>query len=74
MKYWVIVGIIIFGIILTATIYNVVFQTSAATINTTDFPNPIYKSLNLDTSSKFGLIAFSAIALCFFIWGFPRKK
>jgi len=74
MKNWVIAAIIIFAIILVVTAYNVIFQTSAATENTKDFPNPIYKSMNIDTSSKYGLIAFSAIALCFFIWGFPRKK
>ena len=74
MRNWVIAAIIIFAIILLVTAYNVIFQTSAAAENTTDFPNPIYKSLNIDTSSKYGFIAFCAIALCFFIWGFPRKK
>ena len=74
MKNWVIAAIIIFAVIMVLTIYNVVFQTGAATENTTAFPNPIYKSLNIDTSSKYGLIAFSAVALCFLIWGFPRKK
>ncbi len=74
MKIWVIAGIIIFAAILLITIYNVVFQSSAANENTTDFPNPIYKSLNIDMASRYGLIAFSAVALCFFIWGFPRKK
>ena len=70
MKTWVIVGIIILAVILVFTIFNVAFQTE----NTTAFPNPIYKSMNIDTSSKYGLIAFSAVALCFLIWGFPRKK
>jgi Mn2+/Fe2+ NRAMP family transporter len=74
MRFWVIVAIIIFAVVLVFTIYNVAFQTSAATENTTAFPNPIYKSMNIDTSSKYGLVAFSAVALCFFIWGFPRKK
>ena len=70
MRFWVIAAIFIFAVILVFTIYNVAFQTE----NTTAFPNPIYKSMNIDTSSKYGLIAFSAVALCFLIWGFPRKK
>jgi hypothetical protein len=70
MRFWVIAAIFIFAVILVFTIYNVAFQTE----NTTAFPNPIYKSMNIDTSSKYGLIAFSAVALCFLIWGFPHKK
>jgi Mn2+/Fe2+ NRAMP family transporter len=74
MKNWVIVAIIVFAIILVATIYNVVFQSGAPNENTTAFPNPIYKSLNIDLFGKYGLIVFCAIALCFCVLGLPRKK
>jgi hypothetical protein len=74
MKNWVIVAIIIFAIILLATIYNVAFQSGAAHENTNAFPNPVYKSLNIVLFGKYGLIVFSAIALCFCILGLPRKK
>ena len=74
MKIWVILAIIVFAIILIVTTYNVVFQSGPANENTTAFPNPIYKSLNIDVFGKYGLIVFSAIALCFCILGLPRKK
>ena len=74
MKNWVIAVIIVFAIIFIATIYSVAFQSGAATENTTAFPNPIYKSLNIDIFGKWGLIVFSAIALCFCVLAYPREK
>jgi Na+-transporting NADH:ubiquinone oxidoreductase subunit NqrB len=74
MKTWVILAIVIFAIILLVTVFNVIFQSGAGNDNTTAFPNPIYKSLNIDIFGKYGLIVFSAIALCFCIMGLPRKK
>jgi hypothetical protein len=74
MKTWLIIAIIVFSIILLLTAYNIIFQTGTANENTADFPNSIYKSLGIDVWGKYGLIAFCAIALCFFIFGFPRKK
>jgi hypothetical protein len=74
MKTLVVIAITFFSIILLLTVFNIIFQTGPADENTTDFPNPIFNSLNIDVWSKYGLIAFCGIALCFCIFGFPRKK
>ena len=74
MKTWVMAAIVIFAIIFLATVYNVIFQSGPANENTTAFPNPLYKSLNIDVFGKWGLIVFSAIALCFCVMGLPRNK
>jgi hypothetical protein len=74
MKFLVITAICVFAIILVLTAYNVVFQAGAAAVKTAGFPDPLFRSLNIDTSTKYGLIIFSAIALCFLILGFPRTK
>lgn len=74
MKFWIIIAICVFAIILVLTAYNVVFQGNATAEKAAGFPDPLLRSLNTDLPTKYGLIAFSAIALCFLILGFPRKK
>lgn len=74
MRVWVIIGIIVFAVVLVLTLYNVIFQGGPEKQNNSDFPNTVFQSLGIDTLTKYGIIAFTALALCFFIWGFPRKK
>ncbi|MBN1376459.1 MAG: hypothetical protein JXA01_09920 [Dehalococcoidia bacterium] len=73
-KFLIIAAIVIFSAMLLLTAFNVIFQTGPDNENTTNFPNPVMKSLGLDIFSRYALIAFCAIALCFLIMGLTRKK
>jgi hypothetical protein len=74
MKTLVIIAITFFSIILLLTVFNIIFQAGPDSENTANFPNTIFKSLGIDVWSKYALIAFCGIALCFCIFGFPRNK
>lgn len=72
-KFLIVAAIVIFSAVLLLTSYNVIFQTGPDNEDTTDFPNPLMKSLGLDIFSRYALIAFCAVSLCFLFLGLPRK-
>ena len=72
-RIWVIIGICIFAAILVLTAYTLIFQSGSSQSNAS-FPNSVFLALRIDTLSKYGLIVFSSLALCFLILGYPRSK
>jgi hypothetical protein len=59
MKYVFAIAILACVLICTITVYNLITQTSKASENTTDFPNPIFKSLDIDMTGKVVLAFFT---------------
>jgi hypothetical protein len=73
LKSIAIAGICIFSAVILLTAYNLIFQTGV-NADSAGFPATIFKSLKIDLFTKYGLIAFCGLALCFFILGYPRSK
>ena len=69
-RTWVIIGVCVFGVVLLLTVFNLAFQPG----DTAAFPNTLFKSLQIDTFARWGLVIFCALCLCFLILGYPRSR